>query len=101
MTIAFPEILEAFKALLSVAAAIGGPFLTWWLARERAERQEVTATAKALGSDLAELRLDIARNYARREEIKDSRQEVLDAVDRLSTKVDRIYDKLDNKADKT
>lgn len=101
MTISLGQIWEVLKVLVSIAVAIGGPALTWWLARERAERQEVKATTKALGGELTNLKLELAKNYVLKEDVKDSRQEVLDAVDRLAAKVDRIYDKLDNKADKT
>ncbi|WP_404991342.1 hypothetical protein [Cupriavidus pauculus] len=101
MTISIGQIWEIVKVLISLAVALGGPALTWWLARERAERQEVKAATTAIGGELTALKLDIAQHYARKEDVKDSRQEVLDAVNNLSTKLDRLYDKLDNKADKT
>ncbi|WP_420996226.1 hypothetical protein ACKI2N_002490 [Cupriavidus sp. 30B13] len=101
MTISGSQIWEAIKVFISVAVAIGGPFLTWWLARERAERHEIKAATAAIGVELTALKLDLANHYARKEDVKDSRQEVLEAVKSLAAKVDRIYDKLDNKADKT
>ena len=101
MTISIGQIWEVLKVLISLAVAIGGPALTWWLARERAERQEIKAATASIGNALTALKLDLAQRYALKEDVKDSRQEVLDAVNKLSTKLDRLYDKLDNKADKT
>lgn len=91
---------DGLKVLVSIVLAIGGPLLTWWLAREKAERQEVKAGLEAVRSELTALKLDLAQHYAQKDDVKDSRREVMEAVKGLETKVDRIIDKLDSKADK-
>lgn len=78
-----------------VEAGVGGfAGVIWWAFRGIAQKVSEHET------NFAKFQLEVVRDYAKKDDIKDAVIQVEKSVERIEQKMDRIFDLIDRKADK-
>lgn len=91
---------DVIKTVLGILVTIGTAAAGWWMKRIQADKLQTENRVSNIQEEVTKLRLDMVTNFARRDEVKESRHEVMAALKDLDRKVDRIFHRLDDKADK-